>query len=343
MKYLIFRNDRVGDFLITAPLIKSIKRNNPDSHISIVSSEKNYKFIMEINLVDKIFILNTKKKFDKIKLILELKKYIFDTIIVADKKNRSIIISLFLNAKNKVFNVSKNFHYKFLRVIGKKVLLDNDKQVSTSIKDLLEQNCKLLNCKLIESDIHFFKPNEFKNKFLHNNLFDWSKKNFLLFHYDEKWEIDNYSKNFSKASSFTDININENKFFNFISRLSEKKLSNILITTGTIDTKIINYLKNKLIKINESLYELNLNDKKLYLFINQNFFEIAHLISKSSAFISCHGAFTHIASNYKIKIIDIIEKEKLVHYNRITNHMKNYNYVYRDDFDILSNKIISNL
>ena len=25
MKYLIFRNDRVGDFLITAPLIKAIK------------------------------------------------------------------------------------------------------------------------------------------------------------------------------------------------------------------------------------------------------------------------------------------------------------------------------
>ena len=62
MKYLVFRNDRIGDFLITAPLLKAIKRNNQNSHISIVSSEKNHQFIKEINLVDKVFILNTKKK-----------------------------------------------------------------------------------------------------------------------------------------------------------------------------------------------------------------------------------------------------------------------------------------
>ena len=30
-KYLIFRTDRIGDFLILAILIKSIRRNDPDS------------------------------------------------------------------------------------------------------------------------------------------------------------------------------------------------------------------------------------------------------------------------------------------------------------------------
>ena len=41
-KYLIFRTDRQGDFLVTAILVKSIKRNNPDAIIHVVSSINNY-------------------------------------------------------------------------------------------------------------------------------------------------------------------------------------------------------------------------------------------------------------------------------------------------------------
>ena len=44
-KYLIFRTDRIGDFLISAILIKSIKRNDPDSFINVVASENNYNYI----------------------------------------------------------------------------------------------------------------------------------------------------------------------------------------------------------------------------------------------------------------------------------------------------------
>ena len=122
--------------------------------------------------------------------------------------------------------------------------------------------------------------------------------------------------------------------------LTSKK---IIVTTGTIDTKIINELKTSSNRINEFLYEIDLNDAKGYLLINENFFSISHLISKSSLFISCHGAFTHIASNYKIKILDIIEKDKVIHYGKITKHMKNYKYLYRDNFERLSKNIINNL
>ena len=131
-------------------------------------------------------------------------------------------------------------------------------------------------------------------------------------------------------------------FINFPSNLSKKTSKKIIITTGTIDTKIINELKASSNKINEFLYEINLNDTKGYLLINENFFSISHLISKSSLFISCHGAFTHIASNYKIKILDIIERDKSIHYAKITNHMKNYKHLYRDNFLKLSKDIINN-
>ena len=44
MNYLIFRTDRIGDFLIISTLIKAIKRNNPESKVFIVASKKKCRF-----------------------------------------------------------------------------------------------------------------------------------------------------------------------------------------------------------------------------------------------------------------------------------------------------------
>ena len=55
--YLIFRSDKIGDFLTTAILIKSIKRNEPQSKIILVSSENNNDYIKTFDYVDKIYLL----------------------------------------------------------------------------------------------------------------------------------------------------------------------------------------------------------------------------------------------------------------------------------------------
>ena len=67
-KYLIFRTDKIGDFLILAILIKSIRRNDPDSFINVVASEKNYNYIKSFKIVDKVTLL-TKGILSKLKLI----------------------------------------------------------------------------------------------------------------------------------------------------------------------------------------------------------------------------------------------------------------------------------
>ena len=340
MNYLFFRTDRIGDFLITSPLIKAIKRNDTSSKIFVVASIKNTDFIKNHDLVDEVFLLKSKRIIDRIDLFLKLRKYKFNTIIVSDKKNRSIFFGLLLKAQNKIFNVSKNFQKKILNILYKNVFLDNDNLKDKPVKDILLDNSKSLNYDLKDEDFHYLKTNEFKSEFPHNNLLNLDDLDFLLFHYDEKWEINNYSKLFKKASTFTNIEVDQEILIRFLFDLSQKTSKKIIITTGKINTNIINKLKASSNKINNSLYEINLNNTKGYMLLNESFFSISHLISKSSMFISCHGAFTHIASNYKIKILDIIEKNKTIHYNRITNHMKNYKYLYRDNFLKLSEKII---
>ena len=342
MTYLIFRTDRIGDFLITSILINSIKQNDKKSRIFVVASTKNNEFIKGYNLVDKIFLLKSKGVIDRINLFLELNKYKFDNIIVSDKKNRSIFFGLFLKSKNKIFNVSKNYQNKLLRIFYNNVYIDNDDFKNISIEDILSKNSASLNFELKKQDFHYLKDNQFKKEFLHSSFVDLDKLNFILVHYDEKWEIENYSKAFKKASSLTDINVKKDILVKFMLELSKKTSKRIVLSTGTIETKIINELKALSKKINESLYEVNLDGNKVYMFTKENFFSISHLISKSSLLITCHGAFVHIASNYNIKIIDIIEKSKYIHYNKITKHIQNYKHLYRDNCEALFKEIINN-
>ena len=105
MKYLIFRSDRIGDFLITLPLIQSIKRNDENSSIEVVCSSKNAEFIKKLNIIDKIYVLKKNNFISKLNLFFQIRKNSYDAIIISDKKNRSIILYIFLKSKKKIFNV----------------------------------------------------------------------------------------------------------------------------------------------------------------------------------------------------------------------------------------------
>ena len=337
MNYLIFRTDRIGDFLITLPLIKSIKRNDLNSTIDIVTSTKNETHIKSNSSVDNTFLLKSNSFIDKITLFFKLKKKKYDFIIVADKKNRSIWISLFLFSEKKVFNISKTIQKKLLGFIYKDVFLDNDQVKDTPIKKIIEMNCASLNINFEEEDYKFFSENQFKDSYRLNKVFDLDKNEYLIFHYDEKWELDQYSKVFNKAKNLTSIATDINFLKKFLTDLAKKKSMDVIVTTGYLETGIINQLKKISRNVTSNLYSISNN---IHLIVNQDFESISHLISRSKLFISCHGALTHVASCYNVEILDIIEKEKKDHYQRITNHMNKYKSLSRQDFNQLSKNII---
>ena len=70
-KFLIFRTDRIGDFILSCILIKSIKRNKPNSEITVICSDQNYKYVKNYSLVDNAKLYP--KKFVK-KILQTLKK-----------------------------------------------------------------------------------------------------------------------------------------------------------------------------------------------------------------------------------------------------------------------------
>ena len=55
MKICIERSDRMGDMILTLPIIQGIKEKNPDASIDVVASKKNLKICKLCNLINKTY------------------------------------------------------------------------------------------------------------------------------------------------------------------------------------------------------------------------------------------------------------------------------------------------
>ena len=204
-KYLIFRTDRIGDFLILAILIKSIRRNDPDSFINVVASEKNYNYIKSFKNVDKVTLL-TNGILSKLKLIYFLRKEKYNTIIIHDRKQRSILISLFLKTNLKIVsNANLNISY------------------FSDIKKILNH----LNFSFDKADLNTLNNRTYVGL---ENL----ENNYILFHFDEKWIHKEY------ISNYINIEPSEKELVSFFNLLVNKTNKKLVVTTGLNSPQILN-------------------------------------------------------------------------------------------------------
>ena len=325
--YLFFRTDRIGDFLISAILIKSIKRNNFKSNIIVVASKKNYSYIKTLNFVDEVF-LYPENFIKKILFYKNLFKKKYELVSVLDGKKRSIYYSIFLNSKIKVLMTTKSIFKTLLNRFFSKIYTFNESEKKLDeFLDVLNL-CKM---KFRNEDLYFLNDQKIVSKRI--NIIN----DYLLFHFDEKWFNSSY------INKYKSIEPNQNEFEFFISKLINKANRNLVISTGVSSNNILNQFLKSFKKISDNLYEKNYNGKKLHIYINIDFFDLKFLIKNCDLLITCHGASTHLASALNKKIFDIYDQSQKEFYSKWTSHMTNYSYFFRDNFKILTNKILSNV
>jgi len=234
-KYLIFRTDRIGDFLLSMILIKSIKRNDKNSYIVVISSEKNYDYIKTFNLIDEVIKLK-KGYINRVMLILKLLKHKFNFSIIHDGKKRSKFINFFLNKHNtlEVNNDDiKNSHFMKL----KKIIYS-------------------MNFKFNPKDLDILTDRNFFNK-------EIDKSKYITLHYDEKWSNKTY------ISKYVDIEPSKEQLLSLINNIRYKSNDQIIITTGVNTPEI---LKNTISEINNQNIKLieSLNFKELEKIVSRS-------------------------------------------------------------------------
>ena len=222
-RYLIFRTDRIGDFLVSAILIKSIKSNDHKSHITIIASKKNYEYIKNFPYVDEVIKLEN-NFLDKFNLLFKLRSIRFKTIIVHDNKNRSKILTLFIKS-------------------AKKILIEQQK---THIEIIM---------KVLERLGFSFDVNSL-DLFSHKEKGTINFEEFIQLHLDEKWIFEDYIK------KFVNIEPNKTQLINFIDNIISYTKKKLVITTGKKTPKllleILPDLKKRKVRLLENLDFLEL-------------------------------------------------------------------------------------
>ena len=217
-KYLIFRTDRIGDFLVSAILIKCIKINDPSCEITVIASKKNYSYINSFPLVDNVIELKN-NFFSKLKLILKIKDIGFKRIIVHDSKRRSLLVSFFLKS-NKIIKIKNPNKIDHIDII---------KNILTEMSFSFSDNA-----------LNFLNEKKFKSI---------DENDYIQFHFDEKWIHSDY------INRYVNIEPTKDELISLIQNIQIKTKKKILITTGKIIPKILNELIPETNKLNIKIFK----------------------------------------------------------------------------------------
>ena len=297
MKIGIIRIDRMGDMILTLPLIKAIKLHNPSTIIHVYCSNKNLKIVQNFNYIDKVF--NTDNKFKK-------NTDNYDNILNFSPGWKSFFISFFLKSNNKANIIltsryKNKFYSKLLIYFFSKIFFQNTLFINRidrfNKKQSIHQTDVMFEL-LKQCDISF-KKELIIDKFLTKTDVLKSSKNLCNIHLSSKW-INRY--------------YNENNLLELIYSL-EKKF-NLCLTTDETSFNKFDKIFKKYDIISNNTFDTQNSIEGIKILDRLNFKNWLRIIYSSQLIITPECGCTHIASICKIptKIIyDADNKPEMIY------------------------------
>ena len=321
----IIRIDRMGDIILTLPIIKAIKLGDPSTKIHVFCSNRGYKILKYFPYVDKIININknlkkNKEKYDQLLNLSPSWKSFYLCLFLNSKKKANIILTS--RYKNKIFSkkliffLSKIFFNNTLLINRIKYFKKNKTIHQTDIMFQLLEECKIL-----------FKENIALEKFLPIHKFLDSPKKICLIHLSSKWINKSY---------------NENNFLNLVSQLSNK--FNLAFTSDETTSKKFKKIFSLFPIIDNNHFNNFLYLNESTIFKDLNFENWVQVIYSSEMIITPECGCTHIAAICKIpsKIIyDSQNKPEMIYYEYSPWQAKHEKFIFNDKK--LNENILSNL
>ena len=326
-KYLIFRTDRIGDFIFSRMLVQSIKEKNPKSQIDFVCSEYNSKYVRNYKDITNVYILDKYNFRLMVNNLFRINKQEYDYLIILDGKRRSIFFSTILKATNRIAIV-KDFRPKFiLRFFFNKYFINSE------LNSQFYNFCSIINYLdfKVPKKIDYYRNYKFEKFTPLNNI-----KNFLLLHLDEKWFKGHYYSDFE----YMDLKIKN--FYSLIKTIRKNFKKRIIITSGGYRIKDLNLIINKYFqKIDKNIYISKKFKKDLIFIDNTSFRQLEAVVKKSSFVICCEGAISHVSNAFNIKTIALVNTPGINTALFWTNHMNKIKLLGRTNITNICKKLSS--
>jgi len=341
---IIFRTDLIGDFVMSTALIQNVINKFPNSNITFVCSNKNYKIAKLYNIFDKIIVFDKRFNFfKKISLYLNILSKSYYICICLDGKNFSITNSILMRSKYKFLLVYR----KQKKILGHKFILTRpfkffiplftDCQYFSSynpdasichLPSLYSNLLKKIDVSFSSNHKYYFPKNiDIDNLFLKyfNKIVN---DNYILIHFDEKW-LDLSEINISLASQI--LNLQKNLGCSLVLTAYNNNFTYFNNLKKNFTT--INFLNDK---INS---EVNKNHNKIFILENMSLSLYEKFISKSIFTISCHSGFTvNICGSNFTHYVDIVHENEIDWRNCWIPKNIKYSRIYKTDlFTIFKN------
>ena len=311
-KICIIRDDRLGDTILTLPIIQKLRKTYIDSRITLVISSISEELVKKFDFFDNLII--SKNNIETIRKINQSK---FDLILnFSPLKNR--LYKLFLKSKTKVhLSFQSRYKYKNRRSIQIAFLKIFFHKIYCYERNDLNKLChqtEFMDKLLVSEGVYKSeKPNKINLNLGNNLIFDY------LIHLSDRWFKSDY----------------RNKDLINLIGILIKTNSKICITT---DLYLSNDLKNLIDEI--------IKNFKLNCFIRPSFEEWINLIDQSNVIMTFESGCSHICGilNKKTLIIyDNQNKPDFIMKEYKPYEIKDLVQIKTDNGQKLNNKIISGL
>ena len=271
----------MGDLILSLPAIKSLKDNNNNIEIDLLSSEKNYKILHNLQYIDNKIEINTKLGIKNLKTIRKKKYDLYINL-------SPTYLSYFLCFFSKFFiRILSNIFCDHINLVQRYTRLKNNKEIhQTSMIFELLNKCNLKN--YLNQEINIDLPSKkIKSK---NN------QKILTIHLHSKWINPYYS---------------EEDFFKLLSLIPFKKFRCILTTDNNTKLKFKKIFESYKVYNNDNYENFVKNDEKVIIIENLNYKNWLNIIFSSSFIITPECGCTHIASAAKVPVSIIYDKDNL--------------------------------
>ena len=298
MKICIERSDRMGDMILTLPVIQGIKEQNPQAIVHVIASQKNSNICKQFSFIDKIFEKSKlSSSFNNLTKSIRAEKY--DYYFTFSPGWFGLRLGFFSKSKFKSSLIlksrySSNLFSKLDQIFFSKIfyslslVIDRFRSLKTN-KNIHQTN--MMMDLISKSGVAISRKTQ--TKFMFNNVFKLNKsKPVCILHLSSKWVNNYYS---------------EENFNDLLKLLNEKEILIYLTTDETTKNKF-----NKIFKTFDAVDDpsnIQKSEKSILICNNFNFEDWTSLLNQANYVITPESGCTHIASLTKCKLAVIYDAD----------------------------------